>query len=80
MLVITRKIGESVIIDGNIEIRILDAHGDKVRVGITAPKEMQVMRSELLDTQNSNREAVTSANMVSLDSLLNAIKNVGDKY
>jgi len=80
MLVITRKVGESLIIDGVIEIKILDTHGDKIRVGITAPREMSVMRSELVDTEVSNREAVTTASSVSLDTLLEAIKKVGDKY
>lgn len=57
MLVLARKCGESIIIDGRIEIKITEILGDKVRIGIDAPREVVVLRKELLQTMESNREA-----------------------
>lgn len=47
MLVMSRKVHEKVIIDGNIEVMIVEVRGDKVRLGITAPKEISVHREEV---------------------------------
>ncbi len=48
MLVLTRKRGEEIVIDGCIRIRVLDVKGSKVRIGIDAPGSMSVLRRELL--------------------------------
>lgn len=48
MLILSRKIGESLVIDENIFIKILDISGGCVKLGIEAPKEMSVLRAELL--------------------------------
>ena len=48
MLVLTRKRGEEIVIDGCIRIRVLDVKGSKVRLGIDAPGSMSVLRRELL--------------------------------
>jgi len=47
MLVLTRKVGESITIDGDIHISIVRVQGRQVRVGISAPKERKVQRAEL---------------------------------
>ena len=47
MLILTRKIGESLIIDGNIEVKILDIKKDSVRVGVRAPDHIIVDRKEI---------------------------------
>ena len=47
MLVVSRKKNEVVMIDGCIEIRIVSVRGDKVRLGITAPREIPVHRGEV---------------------------------
>ena len=47
MLVLSRKLGEKVVIDGNIVVQIVDVQGDKVRIGIEAPKEVPVHREEV---------------------------------
>lgn len=58
MLALTRRKNESIVIDGNIEITILDVQGDKVRIGINAPKEVEVYRKEIYDQiSKSNHEA-----------------------
>lgn len=62
MLIISRKPGESFLIDKNIEITILETTGDKIKIGINAPKEIKIVRKELLETQNANLESSKTVN------------------
>ncbi|MDR1052689.1 MAG: carbon storage regulator CsrA [Planctomycetaceae bacterium] len=55
MLVLSRKRNESVVINDNITIVVVDVRGDKVRLGIDAPKNVPVHRKEIYDAiRNSN--------------------------
>jgi carbon storage regulator len=47
MLVLTRKVGESIVIDGGITVTIVSVERGKVRIGITAPPEVRVDREEV---------------------------------
>jgi carbon storage regulator len=47
MLVLSRKRGEAIVIDGNISVSILAVDGDRVKVGISAPAEIPVHRQEV---------------------------------
>ncbi len=47
MLVLTRKLGESIVIDGNIVVEVVQIEGQRVRLGISAPRDIPVRRSEL---------------------------------
>ena len=47
MLVLSRKKNESIVINGNIRIEVLQIKGKQIRLGITAPSSMKVLRSEL---------------------------------
>ena len=49
MLVLTRRTGEGIMIGDEIEIKILDVSGEKVRVGIDAPREINVYRTEVFE-------------------------------
>lgn len=49
MLVLSRKKNECIIIDENIVITVVEVRGDKVRLGIDAPKEITIHRSEIYD-------------------------------
>jgi carbon storage regulator len=49
MLVLTRRVGESVVIDGGIRVTVVAIRGDKVRLGITAPDSVRVDRQEVHD-------------------------------
>jgi len=49
MLVLTRKTGEQIKIGDNIVVTILEVNGNQVRVGIDAPREVPVVRTELLE-------------------------------
>ena len=58
MLVLSRKINETIKIGDDIEIRILEVNGDTVRIGIEAPKSIDILRGELvLSISESNTEA-----------------------
>jgi carbon storage regulator len=48
MLVLTRKLDESIVIGEHITVTILKVHGDRVRLGIEAPKEVPIKREELV--------------------------------
>jgi carbon storage regulator len=63
MLVLSRKKNESIVIDGNIVVTVVEIKGDKVRLGITAPTEVPVHRSEVFDAirqEQSPSSAVSS--------------------
>ena len=48
MLVLSRKFNESIVIDGGIKITVVEICGNRIRLGIEAPKEVGVMREELV--------------------------------
>jgi carbon storage regulator len=48
MLVLSRRIGEDIVIAGNIRVRVIEVRGQRVRLGITAPVSVSVARQELL--------------------------------
>lgn len=59
MLILTRKKGQSIIINQNIEIIVSVIEGDQVKIGISAPAEVSILRKEVLEAiQQSNKEAV----------------------
>jgi carbon storage regulator len=47
VLVIRRRAGESIVIDGNIEIEVLETSPTRVKLGVRAPKEVEVLRKEV---------------------------------
>ena len=61
MLVLTRKLGESIAIDDHIKIRVVQIMGKQVRLGIEAPKETKIHREEVyLAIQDTNKESATA--------------------
>ena len=62
MLVLSRKVGESIVIGDNIVVSILEIRGDLIRVGIDAPREVKVHRREVFEAiEAANREALTAS-------------------
>ncbi len=58
MLVLSRQRDETIIIGDNIEVTVVDIRGDKVRLGITAPKDISVHRKEVYEAiRRENRQA-----------------------
>jgi carbon storage regulator len=60
MLILSRKTGESIVIAGNIRVKIVRIEGETVKIGIDAPASVPVHRQEVYDEiQRSNEQAVT---------------------
>ncbi len=65
MLVLSRKKGESIIIDDQIEVTILSTDADTIKIGISAPKNIDIYRKEVYHAiQLSNQSAVVSAELI----------------
>ncbi|ADL69668.1 carbon storage regulator, CsrA [Thermoanaerobacterium thermosaccharolyticum DSM 571] len=58
MLILSRKTGQSLIIGDDVEIKIVSIDGDNVKIGISAPKNVTVMRKELLEVKDENKKAI----------------------
>jgi carbon storage regulator len=74
MLVFRRKVGESVILDGQIEVQVLEIAGSRVKLGFNAPREVMVVRKELYLTQEENRRAVACRSDDGLASLVTSLR------
>jgi carbon storage regulator len=73
MLVLTRKLGESIAIDDHIKIRVVQIKGKQVRLGIEAPKDTKIHREEVylaIQDQNQQSAAVSSDKTRSVAKLL----------
>lgn len=61
MLVLSRKINETILIGEDIRITLLDVEGDKIKIGIEAPKAMKIFREELIEaTRSTNKQALNA--------------------
>lgn len=73
MLALSRKKGEALMINNDIEITVLEVKGDQVKLGIAAPKEVTIYRKEVYtQIQEANKEA--SDNMEALEQLAGLFK------
>ena len=71
MLALTRKKGESLVVNNNIEITVLEIRGDQIKIGIQAPKEVPIYRKEVyLQIQKENEEAIGIEGLEVLNNLL----------
>lgn len=62
MLVLTRKLGESIAIDDHIKIRVVQIKGKQVRLGIEAPKDTKIHREEVyLAIQDQNKDSAEAS-------------------
>jgi carbon storage regulator len=60
MLILSRKSGESIVIDGRIKVTVMRVEGEAVKIGIEAPAQVPVHRQEIYDEiQRSNKQAIT---------------------
>ena len=71
MLALSRKKNESIVINNNIEVTVLDIRGDQIKLGISAPKDVPIYRKEVyIQIQNENKEATDVAGLEALKNLL----------
>ena len=69
MLVLTRKIGEGIVIGDDVKITIVEMKGGSVRLGIDAPRDRKIYRQEVFDRIVEENRDAANWNMVDLDSL-----------
>lgn len=74
MLALTRKNNEAIIIGGEIEIKILDIQGDKVKIGIKAPKEYSIYREEIYKQISENNQEAVQGVQVDISQLTSLFK------
>ncbi len=78
MLVLTRKLNQSIKIGDEVEITVIEVRGDQVRLGVTAPRDVAVHRKEVyLQIQQENRAASAALDASALDSLSDAVTRQG---
>lgn len=70
MLALTRKKGESLVINNNIEVTILEIRGNQIKLGISAPRDVSIYRKEVyLQIQEENKAALETNNAEALKNL-----------
>ncbi len=70
MLALSRKKGEALVVNNDIEITVLEVKGEQVKLGITAPKEVPIYRKEVyVQIQESTKEAAASESLDALKKL-----------
>ena len=70
MLALTRKKGESLVINNNIEVTILEIRGHQIKLGISAPRDVSIYRKEVyLQIQEENKAALETNNAEALKNL-----------
>jgi carbon storage regulator len=79
MLVLTRRSNQSIVIGTDVTITVLEIHGDSVRIGIDAPRSVQVHRSEVFEAVQEANRAAASQGRPSLDSLGGAAAGLRSK-
>lgn len=77
MLILRRKTGESLVIGENVRVTVMDVYEGSVRLAIDAPREIPILRSELLEAQNANRDAACEESKP--QELLELLKNQSEK-
>lgn len=75
MLVLSRKIGESIVIGDNISLTILESQNGEVKLGITAPKEITILRKEIFDEIEEQNIASSKIGPKSINDLVKQIKS-----
>jgi carbon storage regulator len=71
MLALTRKKGEALVINNNIEVTILEIRGDQIKIGISAPKDVPIYRKEVYNQiQKENEAAFSSESLKMLEELM----------
>jgi carbon storage regulator len=79
MLILARKVDESIMIGDQIEVSIVDIKGDQVKVGITAPQNVKVYRKEVYLAIQKENIAAVKANPAIIPALSNLLKESAKK-
>lgn len=75
MLILTRKENEKILIDEDIEISVVEIKGNKVKIGINAPEEVEILREEVYKSVKEENIEATKGRKVNLNKLISFGKN-----
>ena len=75
MLVLSRKINQSIVIGDNIEIMLVDIRGDQIKLGINAPKTVKIFRKEVYEEVKSQNLEASKSTIEELNILSSFVKN-----
>ena len=75
MLVLTRRAGESLVIGDSVVVRVLEVRGDVVRIGIDAPRDVQVHRQEVYEAVREANLAAAAASEDAVTALQGAVRS-----
>lgn len=73
MLVLQRKKNQSLLINGNITVSVLEIGSDWIKLAIEAPKDVKILRAELLEAAQANQEAAKEVSTESVTALKNLV-------
>ena len=79
MLVLSRKLGESIVIGEDIHLTVLDSQNGEVKLGIAAPKEVSILRKEIYDEVKEQNRASAEVDPKSLGDLIKQFSDKGSK-
>ncbi len=79
MLVLSRKINQSIVIGDNIEIMLVDIRGDQIKLGINAPRDVKIFRKEVYEEIESQNLEASKTNPEQLNILSRFVKNKLEK-
>jgi carbon storage regulator len=78
VLILTRKMEQGIVIDGSVVVRVLAIEGERVKLGIDAPRSITVLREELVEeVSGENRAAARRAPVTDLDRLRRLRRRTG---
>jgi carbon storage regulator len=79
MLVLTRKPGQSIMIGDGVEVQVLSVAGEKVRLGITAPRDVSIFRNEVYDRIESENNSGGGNDTGADDAVVEALERLSHR-
>jgi carbon storage regulator len=76
MLIIARRAGESIFLGEDVEVKIMDITPSRVKLGIVAPKQLGILRSEIVQAQQQNLAAAQAAHGGGVQQVLQRLRGV----
>ena len=67
MLVLSRKLNETILIGDNVRVTLLGIEGDKIKIGVDAPRDVKIFREELIEATKDTNQQALAAPIVSFD-------------
>jgi len=75
MLIIGRRVGESIFLGEDVEVKIMDLTPSRVKLGIVAPKQLGILRGEVLLAQQQNRAAAQLVHVAGVEQVLQHLRS-----